>query len=273
MRLKFGQILIAVLIMAFFVLGVPILINECYKYGGYVTIWGAADVLSYYGDVLGASIAVATLAITILFTRKQLQREDYLKSRKESWSKIENAFTTTLKEINPVLPFKESIENGQAEPSIAIIIFQRYSLSCQTIIDELISYLDHSDYIKVKDLIDQITTASKEFMQIADEEISVYRKLQTFNGRTLAQQTMDIEAKCPGSFPEGQIAFCRELLHDTDNLSYEVFSQDIGKVNEKLIAAYENSYRPLLALKRTTFEKIDNEVQKEADRILHFWRK
>ena len=31
MRLKFGQILIAVLITAFFVLGVPILINECYR--------------------------------------------------------------------------------------------------------------------------------------------------------------------------------------------------------------------------------------------------
>lgn len=273
MRSKFGQILIAVLITAFFVLGVPILINECYKHGGYVTMWGAADVLSYYGDVLGASIAVATLAITILFTRKQLQREDYLKNRKEPWSKIESIFTTTLKGINPVLPLKESIENGQAEPTAAIIIFQRYHLTCQTIIDDLISYLDRSDYLKVEGLIDQITTASKQYMQIANEEIAVYRRLQTFNGRTLAQQTMDIETKYPGSFPEEQLSFCRELLHDTDNLSYEVFSQDIGKVNEKLIAAYENSYRPLLALKRTTFEKIDNEVQNEADRILHLWRK
>lgn len=272
MKLKSKWVLAAIAIAAILIFGIPILINECYKHGGYITMWEASDVLSYYGAILGASIAVGTLAITILFTRKQIQRESYLKSRKETWSKIENVFTTTLKGINPILPLKESIENGQAEPSIAIIIFQRYSLSCQTIIDELISYLDHSDYIKVKDLIDQITTASKEFMQIADEEISVYRKLQTFNGRTIAQQTMDIETKCPGSFPEGQIAFCRELLHDTDNLSYEAFSQDIGKVNKKLIVAYENSYRPLLALKRTIFEQIDNEVQKEADSILHLWR-
>lgn len=273
MKLKSKRVLAAVAIAVILIFGIPILINECYKHGGYITVWEAADALSYYGAILGASISVGTLAITILFTRKQIQRESYLKGRKETWSKIENVFTTTLKGINPVLPLKESIENGQAEPSIAIIIFQRYSLSCQTIIDELISYLSHSDYIRIKDLIDQITTASKEFMQIADEEISIYRKLQAFNGRTLAQQTMDIEAKCPGSFPEGQITFCRKLLHDTDNLSYEIFSQDIGKVNEKLVAAYENSYRPLLALKRTIFEQIANEVQKEADSILYLWRK
>lgn len=273
MKFKTSKILAPVVIVAILIFGVPLLINECYKHGGYITMWEASDALSYYGVILGASIAVGTLVVTILFTRKQIQRESYLKGRKETWSKIENVFTTTLKEINPVLPLKESIENGQAEPSIAIIIFQKYSLSCQTIIDELISYLDHADYIKVEALIDQITISSKQFMKIADEEISVYRKLQTFNGRTLAQQTMEIETKYPGSFPEEQLSFCRELLHDTDNLSYEAFSQDIEKVNKKLIAAYENSYRPLLALKRTTFEKIDNEVQKDADRILRLWGK
>lgn len=257
----------------FFIVGVPLIINELYKHPGYVTIWSAADVLSYYGAVLGASITVGTLAVTIFFTRKQLLRESYLKNREESWSKIEDTFITTLKAINPILPLKESMDNGQVEPSKAIIIFQRYSLACQTVIDELIAYLDHSDYLKVKDLIDQITISSKQFIQIADEEIAVYRKLQTFNGRTLAQQTIDVESKYPGSFPEEQLSFCRELLQDTDNLSYEIFSQDIGRVNAKLVTAYENSYRLLLAQKRDIFEKIDNEVQKEADSILHLWRK
>ena len=257
----------------FFVVGVPLIINELYKHPGYVTVWSAADVLSYYGAILGASITVGTLAVTIFFTRKQLQRESYLKNREESWSKIEDIFIATLKAINPILPLKESIDNGQVEPSKAIIIFQKYSLACQTVIDELIAYLDYSDYLKVKDLIDQITISSKQFIQIAHEEIAVYRKLQTFNGRTLAQQTIDVESKYPGSFPEEQISYCRELLQDTENLSYEIFSQDIGRVNAKLVAAYENSYRPLKAKKRDILEKIENEVQKEADSILHLWRK
>ena len=114
---------------------------------------------------------------------------------------------------------------------------------------------------------------SNQFSQLADEEIDIYRKLLTFNGRTLAQQTIDIEEKYPGSFPEGQVSFCRDLLRDTDLLSYETFSKDLEKMNKKLIAAYESSYRPLQPLKRTIFEQIDSEVQKEADSILNFWRK
>ena len=99
----------AIVIAAILIFGIPILINECYKHGGYITMWEASDMLSYYGAILGAFIVVGTLAITILFTRKQIQRESYLKGRIETWSKIENVFTTTLKGINPVLPLKESI--------------------------------------------------------------------------------------------------------------------------------------------------------------------
>ena len=54
--------------------GVPVLVNECYKVGnGYMTIWNAQDVLSYYGTVVGAVVAVATIAITISFNRKQFR--------------------------------------------------------------------------------------------------------------------------------------------------------------------------------------------------------
>lgn len=46
------------------VIGGPIIINECYKGdSGYIAIWSAADTLSYYGTVLGALVAAATLDI------------------------------------------------------------------------------------------------------------------------------------------------------------------------------------------------------------------
>lgn len=273
MKLKLKKILAVALIAVILILGVPILINECYKHGGYITMWDAADVLSYYGAILGASIAVGTLAVTILFTRKQIQRESYLKDRKETWSRIDEIFTAALKAINPIPPMKASIEKGQIEPAEAVIIFQKYQMSCQTATDELIAYLDHSDYLKVKALIDQITSAANQFFQIAEEEVAVYRKLRSFKGRNWAQQAVTAEAKYPGYFPEKQLSFCRELLRDTDSLSYEIFSRDIEQINEKLVAAYENTYRPLLALKRTVFEQIDNEIQEEADSILHLWRK
>lgn len=64
------------------VIGGPIIINECYKGdSGYIAIWSAADTLSYYGTVLGALVAAATIAVTIIFTRKQLQRESFSQKR------------------------------------------------------------------------------------------------------------------------------------------------------------------------------------------------
>lgn len=45
-------ILIAAIALVLIV-GVPIIINECYKMNsGYMTMWSAADVLSYYGAIM-----------------------------------------------------------------------------------------------------------------------------------------------------------------------------------------------------------------------------
>lgn len=141
------KILEILLIVGTIVIGVPIAINEFYKLGGYVTLWEAADVLSYYGSILGAFIAVGTLAVTIFFTRKQIQRDSYLKDKKETWLKIDESFTSALKAINPIPPMKESIENGREDASNAIITFQGYQLSCQTALDEVVPYLSEDDYL------------------------------------------------------------------------------------------------------------------------------
>src|SRR5699024_7293058 len=45
----------------FLIVGVPIIINELYKRPGYVTMWSAADMLGYYGTLLGAFVGIATL--------------------------------------------------------------------------------------------------------------------------------------------------------------------------------------------------------------------
>ena len=59
---------IIVLIITTVVLSVivPVIINECYKPNvGYITLWGAQDVLAYFGEILGAlgSIFIAVIAL------------------------------------------------------------------------------------------------------------------------------------------------------------------------------------------------------------------
>lgn len=63
-------VLLCVLLL---VVGIPIMINECYKIGGYITLWSAADVLAYYGTILGAIVS-AVLAGIIHSTRKMIAR-------------------------------------------------------------------------------------------------------------------------------------------------------------------------------------------------------
>lgn len=63
-------------IIVFFIVGIPLIINELYKIGnGYITLWDASDVLSYYAEILSGVIAIGTLIVTIYYTRKDTERQ------------------------------------------------------------------------------------------------------------------------------------------------------------------------------------------------------
>ena len=63
----FGLAGIVVLLL---IIGVPIVINELYKKNsGYMTIWSAADVLSYYGMIIAAFIGVAGVYFTVYINK------------------------------------------------------------------------------------------------------------------------------------------------------------------------------------------------------------
>ena len=85
-----------------FVFGVPIVINECYKAGGYVTLWSAEDVLSYYGTILGATVSVVVLAATILFTRKQIRHDQFVNSQSEKWKSVDAIINQAIEAVQPL---------------------------------------------------------------------------------------------------------------------------------------------------------------------------
>ena len=58
----------------FLIAGIPIIINECYKANcGYLTVWDGADMLGYYGTVLGSIIAVATLRLQLFLQKSRFK--------------------------------------------------------------------------------------------------------------------------------------------------------------------------------------------------------
>ena len=59
-----------------FIIGIPVLINESYKVdAGYITIWGAADVLSFYAVILSGLITIGVLAVTIYYNKKDTEKQ------------------------------------------------------------------------------------------------------------------------------------------------------------------------------------------------------
>lgn len=253
------------------VIGGPIIINECYKGdSGYITIWSAADTLSYYGTVLGALVAAATIAVTIIFTRKQLQRESFLKSETEKWSNIERIIASTLDVINPIRPLFETMDTGMTDARAAITFYQKYQMYCKTAMDRLIALLSSADYPKVKELLERISQSAEEFIRICDKEVAIYMMLRDFSGRNTAKDTLKTETGYPNLFSEDTLIFCRTLLDKTDGITLDGLNEDIAAANRELACAYEKTYKSLLQLKGQTFEAIDVEMQKRANSLLDF---
>ena len=265
------KISLGILVILFFVFGIPIVINECYKANcGYSTAWDASAKLGYYGTILGAIITVVTLVATITFTKKQIQRESFLQNESEKWSKLKSIFLDILSNINPMGTLKEVMDNGFIDPTKAIHILQRYQMNCKTSTDLLNAYLNMNDYPKVKHLIDGIAEMAEEFVDISSGEIEQYSDFRILQNKDSAYQMVEIEKARPGSFSKENLATNQEIIEKLKNISSENINSQIAFYNSEFIRVYETKYRALLQSIGSTFETLEVATAQEADRLLNF---
>ncbi len=268
------KIILAVAIVIFLVVGIPILINECYKSNsGYITVWDGADVLGYYGSILGSVIAVATLAITIIFTKKQIQRDSFLKSETEKWAKIEDVFSSVLNEINPIRVMKDTMDNGLTDPGKAMNILQKYQLTCEMAGDQLKVCVSSNDYTYVKPLVDSAINATKQFVAISQKQINQYSNLLSLKRREIAEKAIKLQKQYPGSFSQKDMAEHNEVLEKTKDIKFDSIQMELCLFINETVSISNNVYKPLLRMKNKVFEEINAEVQQKADEILRLRRK
>ena len=266
-RTKFFLIIVA----TFLIIGIPVIINECYKANcGYITVWDAPDVLGYYGTVLGSVIAVISIIVTIAFTKKQIQRDSFLKNEEEKWDRLRDIFLQILNDINPMRVLKDVMDNGFTDPTRAIHLLQRYQLDCKMANDLLNVHLNMSDYPKFKELIDGIATTAEYFVDVSQKEIDQYSDLRIWQHKDAANEMLRIEKERPGSFSEDHVALNEEVVEEIKTISYENINLQITQLNIELVQAYEEKFRALLQLTGSTFETIAIETQRQADSMLSF---
>ena len=264
------KIILGILVISVFLVGIPIVINECYKANcGYSTAWDASAMLGYYSTILGAIITVVTLVATITFTKKQIQRESFLKNEGEKWSKLKSIFLDILSNINPMGTLKEVMDNGFIDPTKAIHILQRYQMNCKTSTDLLNAYLNMNDYPKVKHLIDGIAEMAEEFVDISSGEIEQYSDFRILQNKDSAYQMVEIEKAHPGSFSKENLATNQEVIEKLKNINSERINSQIAHFNSEFIRVYETKYRELLRDIGSTFEKLESASMQEADRLLN----
>ena len=271
--MKTLKVILSIIVAIFLIVGIPIIINECYKANcGYITVWDGSDLLGYYGSILGAFIAVITLFITIRFTKKQLQRENFLKTESEKWERLKSVFLQTLNNINPMRILKDVMDNGFTDPSKAINILQKYQMDCKTANDLLNAHLNMADYPKFKDLINAIVDVAEGFVSISQQQINQYSDFRILKHKDSALEMLKMENARPGSFSKKDIAFNEEIIEKSKNISYENINQQIEQLNSEFVKVYEEKYRLLLQLTGSTFETITIQTNKQADEIVS-WRK
>ncbi len=274
MKNKIIKRVLRIVLVAFFVVGIPIIINESYKANcGYITVWDGADVLSYYGTIMGALISVFALVATISFTKKQIQRESYLNYEKEKWEKIEAVFAQIIDSINPMYILQKTMDDGFSEPNKAINILQKYQLSCGMAMDQLNAYLNAVDYPYVKGLLEKIKLTAESLSNVSQHGIDEYTKLRDLQHRSVAEKMISSEQRYPGSFSQEDIEESHQVIEKTNGIKYKDIEEALHQFSEEIIRVYELTYKELLRVKGSTFERIDLQILKNADEILNAGRK
>jgi len=246
-----GKIFLIILFIAFWVIGVPIAINESYKHSTvYITMWDASDVLTYYGTILGATATIAALLGTIVFTQKQIQRNQFLERSHMKWKKVESIITQTLIDISPLRMYGNWELDTNNSPIANIHAFistlQSYAATAKTSLDMIKCYINPTEHEEIADYVKELNSAIKQFCQIESELENQYMILQ------------NLGIMNNGQIPDAAFFFCISQTNE---------------INKKIPVAHEGIYQNLLNMKREVFEKIYANIDAQANQILKFGEK
>lgn len=218
------------------VAGVPLLINELYKCNaGYVTMWGAADALSYYGNVLNGCITTGTVTATILFTYWQIKRDRYLEKNLSTWKQVDDIVTDALIDISPykLIHINAAVPNRKAALREWHIAVAEYNLNVATALTMLSTHIDLN---KESELASYI----KLFQEVAIDYLGLGKKLEKLLSKERDKKIQNIEC---------------------------LVSDEMVSIIDEMCEKYNSSYKTLLNEKRKVFETIYQNIEDEANHI------
>lgn len=240
---KTKKFCILTLVGIFLVVGIPIIINELYKANkGYITVWYGADVLSYYGTILGAIATIWVLGSTISFTRRQLRYDRYLENELGKWKNIEHLCKNALDNIQPIklnelyLTIISQQKNNLMNPD-----FTLYAVNAKTALSIIKYNINENDRAFLQDFLNPLEKLCFEVCEIAGEFQQVLEEMRRITTKYNEAVTKNY------------------LTPHADHASLL-----IAKTNK----LQENDYTTLLQLKLESFTKIYAMVEENAKKLI-----
>lgn len=238
------RILISIIVFGviiIFMFGIPIIINECYKLGGYITMWNAADVLGYYGTILGAVVSIGVLAVTIYYNRHQLTAESKQQAEIRKWQMIEQSTNEALDAIHPYN--LKNITSECLEQSDARLYgnIGMYQVNATKAVDKFRLITDSEECVLIRNL-------SSEIQRVAQQCINLQKEYTKHIESGIQERIGTKYMQEHGDSAEMKQLYNLGILQNSIERAKELTSH-IEKV-------YKEDYCPLISQKAETFSEI-----------------
>ena len=258
--------------LLFLTIGIPIIINECYKAGGYITLWQAEDVLSYYGTILGATVSVAVLAATILFTRKQIRHDQFVNRQTQKWKSVDSIIIQAIEAVQP-LQVAQMVyaDMGYEHAGETINKLQRHIMNMKKSLDMLNCHLDSTEGKRLGVLVQQILLCMEEVESLAKQMVQQLSCIQKNKLHENYKELLRLAVQSPGTVDDNTIQNYQDYLKANPYTSPDKITEEIGNIGLKLVGVYNSTYQSLLNKKREVFFEIERENAETADRILNWF--
>lgn len=267
-------IVIGFLIALFLIIGVPLIINACYLSETVIfsTVWDGADVLTYYGTILGSFVAIGTLAGTILFTQKQIRSDRNREKKYKDWNEKEDILNKILENIHPlycsslasIAAHSNDIQEGVLQMYTVIrraeIMFDKYMCvtsaedkrQLQSLNSDIEQFL-----IQIKSLADKY---ANNLMELHDIDEKARGKIQRYNSASMTERN-NAGSKLPTT-PKEMFKEERKKLRTGRK-----------EINSEADTLHKDFYKKLLKKKEQIFSDIYQEIEATTEKTLHFWNK
>ena len=258
---------IFVIVILFLIVGIPLIINELYKVNsGYITMWGASEVLSYYGTILGAGATIIAVYFTIHFTQKQICYETKVQQEKQKWEQVDKLLRDHFKLAMPTEIMKiYSFFDYQSNPNTYIEKIRLRTVEIKTSLDWIKTYLDPEEYENILNLIDEILIFDDSICDICSK---VTECLHQFNINEVYQKNKDLLEKYQNILSDEQVTKYRNGMLEHPYVEPEELAKKLSDFSMQLIEVHGEKFQKLLNMKREVFKTIHQTVNSNEQKKL-----